>query len=193
MKNDSMDPNNVEMKGHSYDGITELDNPLPGWWLWTFFLTIIFAFLYFIHYQSGSGPTLKQELEVAMQELSKSGSQHQHGHTVVESDDQLAALLSDKSALPIGEEIYKSKCTACHGNELQGVIGPNLVDNYWIHGKGKPSAVLKVVREGILDKGMPEWQTILKREDVIAVTAFILSKKGATVNHPKAPQGDLAE
>src|SRR5574343_592852 len=96
------------IKGHEYDGIKEFDNPLPGWWLVTIYATIIFAFIYVIHYEFGSGPTLAQEPKV----------------------------------LAMGAEVFTGKCASCHGNELQGLIGPNLTDKYWIHGKGKISDIV---------------------------------------------------
>lgn len=190
MSNENKDSENKELVGHSYDGITELDNPLPGWWLWTFFLTIIFAFLYYIHYQSGSGPTLVQELEVAIQVLSKNEKREPK---LLESEEALAAQMQGEAILNLGATAYNEKCVACHGQELQGQIGPNLVDKFWIHGKGTRMDIVKVIREGVLDKGMPAWELLLKKDEVYAVTAFILSKKGNQVSNPKAPQGEPVE
>lgn len=180
----------IEMPGHSYDGITELDNPLPGWWLWTFFLTIIFSFIYYIHYQSGAGPSLKQELALAMREIEKVEG-HQPG--LLETEDTLADAMSNDEVLALGATTYSAKCVACHGNELQGLIGPNLADKYWIRGKGTRMDLVKIIREGVLDKGMPEWDKILKKEELYAVAAYILSKKGTMAPNPKAPQGEWVE
>jgi cytochrome c oxidase cbb3-type subunit 3 len=144
-------------KFHEYDGIIEHDNPLPTWWLWTFFLTIIFAFIYFLHYEVANGPTLK-------------------------------AAFSAEGIVNAGKAVFESKCTACHGQELQGLIGPNLTDKFWIHG-GNRMDIVKVIREGVSDKGMPPWGPILKKEEVYSVTAYILSKQGSNPAGAKAPEG----
>ncbi len=182
--------NDIEIKGHSYDGITEFDNPLPMWWLWTFFITIIFAFLYYIHYEFAGGQTIQQELQVAMAEIEKAkGSAPQ----VMETEENLAAEMKGDAVIALGAATFSGKCAACHGPQLQGMIGPNLVDKYWIHGKGTRMDIVKVIREGVADKGMPPWGTLLKKDELYAVTAYILSKKGSTPANPKAPQGEPVE
>lgn len=178
------------IKGHEYDGIKEFDNPLPGWWLVTFYATIIFAFIYVIHYEFGSGPTLAQELEVAMKEVQAAKPA---ATATVESEDDLMKQAQDPKLLAMGAEVYTGKCASCHGNELQGLIGPNLTDKNWIHGKGKISDILTTVKTGVADKGMPPWEGVLKREEIVAVASFILSKKGSNPPNPKAPQGEPVE
>jgi cytochrome c oxidase cbb3-type subunit 3 len=176
----------LELPGHSYDGIEELDNPLPGWWLWTFLFTIIFAFHYFIHYELGGGPSLKQELASAMNELEKNAV---HEPEPTETEEALAIAMSGHDMVRKGAEVYSSKCLACHGANLQGQVGPNLTDKFWIHGQGSRTDIVKVVRAGVPDKGMPNWGQIISKEDVYAVSAFILSKKDSNPPNPKAPQG----
>ncbi len=178
---------NLELPGHNYDGITELDNPLPGWWLWTFLFTIIFAFLYYIHYEVAGGPTLKQELATAMQELEKN---KQHEPLLTETEETLIRAMGGPNVLAAGAEVYNSKCLVCHGTNLQGQVGPNLTDKFWIHGKGTRTDIIKIIREGVLDKGMPNWAQIFSKDEVYAVTAFIISKKGSHPVNPKAPQGE---
>lgn len=178
----------IEIKDHEYDGIKEYDNPLPMWWLWTFYGTIIFAFIYWIHYTFGGGLTLTQELEVAMKDIKA----HQVASVpaATESEADLAAIGKDAQMLEIGKQAYVGKCAACHGAELQGQIGPNLTDKYWIHGKGTHVDTIKVIREGVADKGMPPWTGILKDDELKAVTAYILSKVGSNPANAKAPQGN---
>ena len=185
----SNDENKVK-EGHSYDGITEYDNPLPTWWLWTFFITIIFSFMYFLHYVVGSGPSLQDELKVAMQEIE---SNKAPAPALLETEETLTQSMQGAGIQEAGHAVYSSKCAACHGIELQGSIGPNLTDNYWIHGKATRSEILKVIREGVVEKGMPPWGSVLKKEELYSVTAYIFTRKGSRPQNPKAPQGDLIE
>lgn len=177
-----------KLTDHDYDGIREYDNPLPTWWLWTFFLTIIFGFLYFIHYQLGGGPTLREELEVAMQNLEKASAQH--APAVTETEELLTDAMKDPKVVELGAATFASKCVACHGSHLEGVIGPNLTDNFWLHGKGTRMDIVGIIRKGVPDKGMPPWGTMLSKDEVYSLAAFIISKKGSNPPNAKAPQGD---
>lgn len=178
-----------EEKFHVYDGIVEQDNPLPTWWLWTFFLTIIFAFMYLIHYELGGGPTLTAELNQAMEELER--SQATAAQTApMETEDSLMAAFAKDGVIEAGAAQFTSKCASCHGPELGGLIGPNLTDNYWLHGKGARLDLVKVIREGVPEKGMPPWGPVMKKEEMYAVTAYILSKKGTNPAGAKPPQGE---
>ncbi len=179
-------------KFHEYDGIIEHDNPLPTWWLWTFFLTIIFSFVYFIHYELGGGPTLSQELQVAMKEIEKIQSTAST-QAPMETEESLKELFAKDGMLAVGAAQFTSKCAACHGNELQGTIGPNLADKFWLHGKGTRLDMLKVIREGVPEKGMPPWGPVMKREEIYAVTAYIISKKDSKPAGAKEPQGEAVE
>ncbi|MNK12033.1 Cbb3-type cytochrome c oxidase subunit CcoP [compost metagenome] len=184
--------NNDTEQFHEYDGIIEHDNPMPTWWLWTFFLTIIFAFLYYIHYELAGGPTLQQELTVAMEQLEKTKSAA-ISSAPMETEDSLAAAFAKDGLLEAGQGQFASKCAACHGAELQGLIGPNLVDKFWVHGKGNRMDILKVVREGVPEKGMPPWGPVMKRDELYAVVAYIMSKKGTSPAGAKAPEGEAVE
>lgn len=182
--------NDKELKNHEYDGITEYDNPLPNWWLVTFFGTIIFAFIYFLHYEFGGGETQEQELAAALSQIEKTKNAQP---VAVASEADLETLLKDPKVIAAGEKIFAANCVACHGVELQGMIGPNLVDKYWLHGKGDSQGVMDVVKKGVLDKGMPAWESVLGAQDVIATTAYVLSKKGTQPANAKAPQGELVQ
>lgn len=176
-------------KFHEYDGIIEHDNPLPMWWLWTFFLTIIFAFLYFLHYQLGGGATLQDELKTAMTQLEKQQATSV-ASAPMETEDTLKEAFSKDGVVNAGVAVFESKCASCHGQQLQGLIGPNLTDKFWIHGKGTRMDIVKVIREGVAEKGMPPWGPVLKKEEVYSVAAYILSKKGSNPPGAKAPQGE---
>lgn len=181
-----------DKKYHEYDGIIEHDNPLPTWWLWTFFLTIIFAFLYFLHYEIAGGPTLKDELKVSLGEIEKmKGSST--AAAPVESEDSLAGEFKKPGFTETGASAYAAKCAACHGHEMQGLIGPNLVDKFWIHGKGTRLDIVKVIREGVADKGMPPWGPVLKKEELYSLAAYIISKKGSNPPGAKPAEGEPVE
>ena len=178
-----------ELTGHDYDGIQEYDNPLPSWWLATFFATIIFSFIYWIHYEFAGGQGQLAELagDLAMvQKASEKAAADNPG----DNEELLAQLIKDKNAVQQGKEVYQAKCAACHGNELQGLIGPNLVDEYWIYGQGRMVEMIQVVRKGVLDKGMPAWETMLKDGEIKSVIAFVVSMRGTKPNNAKAPQGE---
>lgn len=181
----------IEIEGHDYDGIKEYDNPLPMWWLWTFFITIIFSFIYYIHYEVAGGPTLKDELNVAMSQIEQLKAKN--APQVTENEETLMAKMNDPKLIELGAATYTGKCAACHGDKLQGQIGPNLVDNYWIHTKGTMVGLVKTIREGVAEKGMPPWANVLKQDEVYGVSAFIHSKHGSNPAGAKEPQGELIQ
>ena len=187
MRRPNMSNNNIDEKlirDHEYDGIRELDNPLPGWWLATFYGTIIFAFLYYIHYTFTDAPNLKQEFEMAMEQLKSI----KVATTTLPSEDELVAKFNGSSQVS-GKAIFISKCASCHGEKGAGLIGPNLTDNAWIHGKGTRSDIYKTISEGVLDKGMPAWAEMLKSDELSDVTSFVFSIKGMFAPGGKPPQG----
>lgn len=181
-----------EIKNHEYDGIKEYNNPLPLWWLVTFFGTIIFAFIYYVHYELSNGTTQYQELEAALQKI-QGARVASKGNEPSETEEDLQKLMASQAVLEVGSKVYATTCQACHGADLQGMIGPNLTDKYWIHGKGTRMDVLSLVRKGVPDKGMPAWEEALKKEEVIAVAAYVHSKIGTQPANPKAPQGEPVE
>lgn len=180
----------AENKHSVYDGIVEHDNPMPTWWLWTFFLTIIFSFIYYIHYELAGGPTLQDELRIEMAQIEKSVASKP---APVETEESLAAVFASAEAIQLGAASYAQKCASCHGVELQGLIGPNLVDAYWIHGKATRMDILHWVRVGVPEKGMPPWGPVMKNEELHAVSAYIYSKKGSKPSQSKEAQGELIE
>lgn len=184
-----MSDNNIEIQHHEYDGIKEYDNPLPMWWLWTFFGTIIFAFIYYIHYEITGAPGIAAEYaaevaEVEAQKVANAPSAES------ETEESLSAAMASPDVVKLGEATFNRVCAACHGPHLQGLIGPNLTDKYWIHGQGTRVDIIKVVREGVNDKGMPPWGGVLKPDEQYAVVAYILSKKGSNPAGAKEPQGN---
>lgn len=177
------------LTGHSYDGIHEFDNPLPKWWLLTFYGTIIFAAVYWFYYQFGGAPTQIAELEDQMtqlQVLQQANKSSAPGTVAGELEKQL----NDQAVVARGLGVFQGKCAPCHGNDLQGAIGPNLVDDFWIHGKGALAEIVSVVRSGIPEKGMPPWENMLSADELSAVVVFIGSRQGTNPPNAKAPQGE---
>ena len=173
---------NDKLLDHEYDGIQELDNNLPLWWLWTFFGAIIFSFIYFLHYSyTGDGPTLDQELKEAMAQIEEQRKGAEKGSETQEVDP--AELLAS------GQKVYQNFCASCHMENGGGSVGPNLTDDYWIHGNST-AEITQVIKVGILDKGMPAWDGVLRPADITAVVAFVESLKGQNVSGGKEPQGD---
>jgi cytochrome c oxidase cbb3-type subunit 3 len=178
------------MMDHSYDGITELDNPAPPWFMWLFYSTVIFAIVYFVRFSiTGSGPTQEEEYlaEVAAHEamLEKGGSGEKGG-----MNDNDVVMLAEAVDLKSGAEIYTDKCVACHGDQGQGNIGPNLTDQYWLHG-GSFTDVYKTIKYGVIEKGMQSWQFQLKPKEMQQVASYIMTMQGSNPPNPKDPEGEL--
>lgn len=172
--------NNSQQQGqtqvtHSYDGIDEHNNPMPTWWVWTFILTIIFAFHYYIHFElTKQGPTLTQELAASMDELKTLQAAAAKRFPNL-SEDELEAKLKDPNLVKLGAGVFQGKCAMCHGDNLEGKIGPSLTDNVWIHGN-KNSEIVQTVRQGVSAKGMPPWEGLLNADEIFGVVALIKSK-----------------
>ncbi len=160
-----------KLMDHHYDGIKEYDNPLPNWWLMTFFGTIIFSFVYFVHYTVGGGHTQPQELADEMLKLPKSLGK-------VWSESQLKVLFEEKNINVAGAAVYSQKCASCHKADGKGLIGPNLTDNIWIHGSGSRLEVVNLVSKGVLEKGMPAWEVLLSEEELIQVSGYVYFMRG---------------
>lgn len=175
---------NAPVRPHVADGIQEYDNPLPKWWVGLFYLCTIFAIAYLAYYHFMGGSSLLDELKSASN--SQKAASANTAALAVESVD---ALLKDPEQIAGGKEIFQQNCAACHGQQGEGLIGPNLTDKFWIHG-GSPEAIRHTITEGVPDKGMIAWQAILSAEKIVSVTAFILSIKGSNPPNAKAPQGN---
>lgn len=173
---------------HEIDGIQEYDNRLPNWWLYSLYGTIIFAVAYWYHYHSGGfgqlpGEAYKAEVE---REQAAAAMQIKVGEATPEA---LVALTKDPNAIALGRQVFASTCAACHRNDGGGNVGPNLTDEFWLHG-GAPEKIYRTIASGIPDKGMPAWQPQLGPLKTQAVTAYVLGLRGQNVPGGKAPQGE---
>lgn len=184
-----MESNNPHDEVHVYDGIVEQNNPMPDWWIWLFILCVAFGFVYWLHYASGSGPTLRQEYEQALLDF-QNQVDRQASTAQAESEETLTAYMKNEMAIANGMGLFASKCAMCHGENLEGKIGPNLVDNYWTTGDGSRMAILHTIAKGSAAKGMPPWEGLLKPKEIKDVAAFVFSKLGSNPANAKVPEGN---
>lgn len=173
---------------HSYDGIQELNHPLPFWWQATFYGAIVFSSLYFIYYQMMGGPSLRDEFNkeyaviVASQEEFKKNESQFNRETYI--------VHSTPAEIKKGEEVFTNNCVACHLENGKGDIGPNLTDEYWLWAKGTPETVFPVVFNGVVDNGMPNWSEVLSKEEIYQVVAYVQTLHHTHQPGGKDPQGE---
>lgn len=178
------------MLDHDYDGIKELDNHLPPWWLGMFYGGIIFAVIYLLNYHVWHwSPTQSEEYEIAMAEAAdiKKANLANEENAI---DENSVVMTDDVAALAQGEAIYTGNCVACHGTMGEGGVGPNLTDEYWIHG-GSISSVFKTIKYGVAEKGMIPWEGSLTPAQMQNVSSYVLTLVGTNPPNGKAPQGEL--
>jgi|LakMenE01Jun11ns_1017448.scaffolds.fasta_scaffold9898399_2 cytochrome c oxidase cbb3-type subunit 3 len=190
--NDSVEIDHEERitMDHNYDGIRELDNSLPPWWKYGFYLTIVFAVIYLIHFHvTKTGDLSAQEYnnEVAKAQADIAAYMKTSANNVDESN---VKYLDAADALKSGAGIYQANCAACHGKFGEGVVGPNLTDDYWIHGGGMVD-IFKTVKYGFSERGMKAWKDDLSPMQMAEVSSYVKSLKGTNPANPKEKQGDL--
>ena len=168
------------------DGIQELDNNLPSWWVGLFVFTTIFGALYLVYVHLIGGTSIKKEYEDSLK-VTYAASAPTGGDSNEPTD--LNAMIGNSASIASGKEVYTANCAPCHGADGGGTIGPNLTDKFWIHG-GKPDQIYSTIFNGFAEKGMPAWGGILGEHKSRQLTAFVTSLKGTTPATAKAPQGD---
>lgn len=174
------------MIDHEYDGITELDNPIPIWFNALFYSSMAFAVVYLLIYHVFSwGMNQDQEYvqEMGKAEIARQEYLAQAANLVDESN-----VIYDASQVAAGSAIFQANCVACHGGAGEGSIGPNLVDRYWLHG-GEVKDIFKTVKYGIPDKGMVPWEQTLTPAQIAEVSSYIISIRDTKPANPKEPQG----
>lgn len=175
---------------HEYDGIRELDNSLPPWWVALFYITIGIAIVYLGYYHVlGSGPSSKEEYEIEM-EKAKEQVQAYLASQSNQVDESNVTILIDEAELTVGKTLYDINCAACHGFLGEGGVGPNMTDEYWIHG-GSIQDIFKTIKYGVPEKGMISWQAQLRAGDMQKVASYILSLQGTNPPNAKEPQGEI--
>lgn len=178
---------------HEYDGIRELDNNLPPWWLYGFYLSIIAGVIYLFHYHvTGNGALQLEEYQTELLEAEEAKAAFTATQEVSVDENNIQYLTSSAD-LAAGEKIFKLYCAPCHaesGGSFPGGVGPNLTDAYWIHG-GSMNDIYKTIKYGVPEKGMVSWQAQLSPEKIQQVSSFIKSLVGTNPENAKEPQGDL--
>ena len=169
---------------HEYDGIQEYDNPLPRWWVWIFWGSVIWAAGYFVVYHvTKSAPGVHAEYQA---ELAAAGALAPK--TVAATPESLEKAMSDAATVESGKAVFALRCAACHADKGQGLVGPNLTDKHWVHGEGKLTDIHKLVAEGVAAKGMPAWEKQLTPTELVQVVAYVGTLRGK-MEAGKAPEG----
>ncbi|RME26857.1 MAG: hypothetical protein D6800_05845 [Candidatus Zixiibacteriota bacterium] len=210
---------------HEYDGIRELDNQLPRWWLYLFYGTIIWGVLYLLYFHvfhigysqadqyrkemdpnyvrasaadtrflgimpDYHSPYFKLHGDMTPRRRALQSGQPQFVMMTAETDTATYEPLTEPASISKGAEIFQQRCAQCHGRLGQGNIGPNLTDDYWLHGAGM-THVVKSIKYGYPAKGMISWRGILKEDQILEVASYVLTLRGTNPPNPKAPQGEL--
>ena len=181
------DSNNQEPRllEHDADGIQELDNLLPRWWVWLFWMCNVFAFLYMVYYH---GIGLGDSQAAAYAKEAKAGEQIKTAALAsFESNLESLQPSKDKTVLEEGKRIFTTYCAPCHRADGGGLVGPNLCDDYWIHGSAYQDH-LKTIINGVPAKGMLTWRGVLKPQEIQAVASFVETFKGSNPPNPKPPE-----
>ncbi|OGS78545.1 MAG: hypothetical protein A3D31_12735 [Candidatus Fluviicola riflensis] len=178
------------MLDHNYDGIRELDNNLPPWWKYGFYLSIVFSVVYLFHYHvfhTGKLQIAEYNEQLVQAEREMVEYRKKAANLV---DENNATLLTDDASIASGKAIFQTNCAACHGAAGEGGVGPNLVDDYWLHG-GDVKDVFKTIKYGYPDKGMKSWQQDFGARQIHEVSSFVKSLRGTNPPNAKEPQGEL--
>ena len=189
-KTESLDNEGQLLLEHDYDGIKELDNNLPPWWVYLFYASILFGVVYMVQYEVLGADNQEMELtkEVAQAKIDIA----EYMKTAPDiMDEKSVTLLTDPADLAAGKEIYITNCAACHRADAGGQIGPNLTDDKWILGGGIKNVFHTLVNGGRDGKGMISWKGTLKPKEMQKVASYILSLKGSNPPDAKAPEGEV--
>ena len=184
------------MLNHDYDGIHELDNNLPPWWVGMFYVTIIFAVVYMgIYHFSDIGLSNieaydleNKEAELAIAAFNAEQAEKEAASITAET----ATILTEEARLAAGAETFKTYCAACHGMQGEGLenLGQNLTDEYWIHGGGMKN-IFATITEGVPGKTMIAWKEALSPPEIQEVASYILTLEGTNPPNARPPEGDL--
>ena len=180
------------MLDHDYDGIKELDNVLPPWWLYGFYITIAISIFYYTQvFYNSEKYNQKEEFATEVAEGKAAVEAYKEANPQL-FDDSNIVVLTDEESITKGEALFASKtCTACHLSDLGGSIGPNLTDNTWILGGDVKSIYNTISKGGRPGKGMIAWESTISRDERILLASYIISMQGTAPAEPKAAEGDI--
>ncbi|MFA5327242.1 MAG: cbb3-type cytochrome c oxidase N-terminal domain-containing protein [Prolixibacteraceae bacterium] len=173
--------------GHEFDGIKELDNPLPPWLKYIFYISIIISVAYLTRLFVFEDDSIVQKKEY-YKEMAAAKAKTE----VIEKEETIKAAaqpMTKEQTLAAGKVVFDKICYVCHGKSGEGLVGPNFTDDYWIHGD-KPEDLKKVIIDGVIEKGMISYKSQLSNAQIDHVTAYILSMRGTNPPNQKAPQGE---
>lgn len=175
---------------HDYDGIKELDNNLPPWWVYLFYGTIAFAAIYLIRFEVLNGDNQEMELkkEIAQAKIDVAAYLKNAPDLM---DEEKVTQLTEPADIASGKDIFTKNCIPCHRADAGGQIGPNLTDEYWILGGGIKNIFHTLEHGGRDGKGMVSWKGTLKPKEMQLVASYVLSLKGSNPKDPKAPDGEI--
>lgn len=179
--------------GHSYDGIRELDNHLPPWWTGLFYATILWGLVYLVVYHvTDNLPLSEGEYQAELAKAEEDARIFQASQPAEVIDENALEYIADAAILESGKAVFASNnCSSCHRADGGGnTIGPNLTDEYWLHG-GSIKSIFTVINKGVLEKGMPAWGKVMSPKDVRDVAFYVMSLKGTNPPEGKSPQGEL--
>ncbi|HLK29652.1 MAG TPA: cbb3-type cytochrome c oxidase N-terminal domain-containing protein [Puia sp.] len=174
---------------HNYDGIQELDNALPPWWKYGFYITIVVAVIYLLNFHVfgiGKNPTQEYAAEMEQAKVQKEIYEAKNKDKIDENNIPVA----DAAGIAKGKEIFANVCWACHGKSGEGGAGPNLTDDYWLH-KGSLNDIYHTIKVGYPDKGMQSWSSVYSPKEISYLASYVKSLHGTHPANAKAPQGDL--
>ena len=193
MTNNQEKKNIDQIRKANYDGIQEYDNDLPRWWVWLFYLTGVYGVIYVIGFYGFDTmiPPVPHELSegvAANKTAPKTVAPNVVAQPSVDEAALLKAVLNSPEKIAKGKEVFLARCAACHKTDGGGLVGPNLTDDSWIHG-GSLKEIKAVIENGVLEKGMLAWKSMLSQDDIRAVTAYVRTLKGSTPANAKAAEG----
>jgi len=176
---------------HNFDGIRELDNHLPPWWKWLFYGTIGWAAVYLVIYHvSASLPLSEQEYSQEVAIAREASEKYKAAQPAESIDENTLVFNNDRALIEKGKQVFTNNCASCHKENGAGGIGPNLTDDYWLHG-GDIKNIYGTIKNGVTEKGMIAWGGVLKPEEIRNAAFFVMSLHGSNPPGAKAPQGEL--
>lgn len=184
----STDPKEEKPRDHEFDGIREYDNDMPKWWVNLFIITIIFSVLYLAWYHLPFFPSksLLDEYESAYKIAAEANLEKKV--LAAKSSFDYGAAIKDQAVLARGKETFTSTCSPCHAVDGGGGVGPNLTDNFWIHG-GSPEKIEEIILKGAPEKGMPSWEPVLGIDKIRETATYVVTLRGTKPAVAKEPQG----
>jgi len=175
---------------HDYDGIKELDNTLPPWWVYLFYGCIVFSAVYLVRFEIMGGDNQEMEFKKEMAQAKIDVAEYMKTAPDL-MDEKSVTLLTDAASLAEGKTIFTTNCVACHRADGGGNIGPNLTDNHWILGGGIKNVFHTITNGGRDGKGMIAWKATLKPKEIQKVASYVLSLQGSNPKDAKAPDGEI--